>query len=322
MASEGDSFVVTTGDAIGYRSTLLPILIIGVSMVISYKLCGTYGIAIAGLGMLSFVGTTVSIDAFGPIADNAGGIAESCHLEPGVRKITDLLDAIGNMTAAIGKGNAIGSATFAAVALIMSYIGSYATADISLSSVIVYLTVGGVVGGGLILYFSALLTDNTIVAAKNLADAGEEQLKIPGVIEGTKKPDYTSIIELAANNALKHMLLPSIMALIAPILFGFSFGPNFVLGMLLGSTIAAVGLAIYNGNSGGAFDNAKKAIEIDRGKDPNNEALIRAHKAAVTGDTVGDTRKDVVGVALDIFIKTMSTVSNTLAHAFSSFHLF
>lgn len=322
MAYEGDSFVVTEGDAIGFRSTLWPILVIGVSMVISNMICGVYGIAIAGLGMLSFVGTTVSIDAFGPIADNAGGIAESCHLEPEVRMITDQLDAVGNTTAAIGKGNAIGSATFATVSLIMSYMGNYTTEEINLSSVIVYLVVGIVIGGALVMFFSALLTDNTIVAAKQLADAGEEQLKIPGVIEGTVKPDYNSVIELAANNALKHMLVPSLMALVTPVLFGFSFGPNFVLGILIGSTSMAVGLAIYNGNSGGAFDNAKKAIEIKRASCPNDAKLAQAHKAAVTGDTVGDTRKDVVGVALDIFIKTMSTVSNTLASLFRSFHLF
>lgn len=322
MAFEGDSFVVTEGDAIGYRSTLGPVLVIGVSMIIAYSLAGTYGIAIAGLGMLSFVGTTVSIDAFGPIADNAGGIAESCHLEPAVREITDQLDAVGNTTAAIGKGNAIGSAAFATVSLIMAYVESYTTGDIGLMSIIVHLVVGIIVGGALVMYFSALLTDNTIVAAKQLADAGEAQLKIPGVIEGTVKPDYTSIIELAANNALKHMLVPSVMALVTPILFGFSFGPNFVLGILIGATAVAVGLALYNGNSGGAFDNAKKAIEIEKATKPDDKALALAHKAAVTGDTVGDTRKDVVGVALDIFIKTMSTVSNTLASLFVSFHLF
>jgi len=322
MAFEGDSFVVTEGDAIGYRSTLGPVLVIGVSMIIAYSLAGTYGIAIAGLGMLSFVGTTVSIDAFGPIADNAGGIAESCHLDPEVRKITDQLDAVGNTTAAIGKGNAIGSAAFATVSLIMAYVESYTTGDIGLLSIIVHLVVGIIVGSVLVMYFSALLTDNTIVAAKKLADAGEAQLRIPGVIEGTVKPDYTSIIELAANNALKHMLVPSVMALITPVLFGFSFGPNFVLGILIGATAAAVGLALFNGNSGGAFDNAKKAIEIERATNPDDKSLALAHKAAVTGDTVGDTRKDVVGVALDIFIKTMSTVSNTLASLFVSFHLF
>ena len=323
MAFEGDSFVVTEGDGIGYRSALGPILVIGISMVISYRLAGTYGIAIAGLGMLSFVGTTVSIDAFGPIADNAGGIAESCHLEPNVRKITDQLDAVGNTTAAIGKGNAIGSAAFATVSLIMSYIGSYATHDISLTSVVVSLVVGSIVGGALVMYFSGLLTNNTIVAAKQLADAGEKQLREnPGIIAGTERPDYTAIIELAANNALRHMLVPSLMALVTPIVFGFSFGPDFVLGILIGSTAIAVGLALYNGNSGGAYDNAKKSIEILRTESPNDAKLVAAHKASVTGDTVGDTRKDVVGVALDIFIKTMSTVSNTLAPMFTSFHLF
>ena len=322
MAYEGDSFVVTEGDAIGYRSTLWPVLVIGVSMVISFSICGTYGIAIAGLGMLSFVGTTVSIDAFGPIADNAGGIAEGCHLEPEVRRITDQLDAVGNTTAAIGKGNAIGSAAFATVSLIMSYIGSYQTHDVSLLSVIVYLVIGSLIGGVLVLYFSALLTDNTITAAKVLADAGEEDLRRPGVLEGTAEPAYENIITLAANNALKHMLVPSLMALVSPILFGFSFGPDFMLGVLIGSTTVAVGMAIFNGNSGGAFDNAKKSIELLIASGDEGPGITMAHKASVTGDTVGDTRKDVVGVALDIFIKTMSTVSNTMASLFLSYHLF
>ena len=328
MAYEGDSFVVTEGDAIGYLSALAPVLVIGISMIISYRLCGVYGIAIAGLGMLSFVGTTVSIDAFGPIADNAGGIAESCHLDPEVRKITDQLDAVGNTTAAIGKGNAIGSAAFATVSLIMSYIGSFATHDISLNSVVVYLAVGTVIGGALVMYFSGLLTRNTIAAAKALADAGEHQLlSNPGILEGKVRPDYTSIIELAANNALKNMFIPSVMALVTPVIFGFTFGPILVLGLLIGSTAIAVSLALYNGNSGGAFDNSKKSIEIkiakliETGAEPET-AVILAHKASVTGDTVGDTRKDVVGVALDIFIKTMSTVSNTLASLFLSYHLF
>jgi K(+)-stimulated pyrophosphate-energized sodium pump len=178
------------------------------------------------------------------------------------------------------------------------------------------------------MYFSGLLTDNTIIAAKQLADAGEKQLREnPGILEGTDRPDYTAIIELAANNALKHMLVPSIMALVTPIVFGFSFGPNFVLGILVGSTAIAVGLALYNGNSGGAYDNGKKSIEIkmaklkEDGLTPDTATLL-AHKASVTGDTVGDTRKDVVGVALDIFIKTMSTVANTLASLFLSYHLF
>ena len=207
----------------------------------------------------------------------------------------------------------------------MSYIGSYTSNDVTLASVVVYLVVGSIVGGAMVMYFSGLLTDNTIEAAKDLADAGEKQLMSdPGILAGTVRPDYTAIIELAANNALKRMLVPSIMALITPMIFGFSFGPNFVLGILLGSTAVAVGLALYNGNSGGAFDNGKKSIEIEIANlDSEPGAKITAaHKASVTGDTVGDTRKDVVGVALDIFIKTMSTVSNTLASLFMSYHLF
>ena len=324
MAFEGDPFVVTEGDAIGYRSVLLPVMVIGISMLLANKICGTYGIAIAGLGMLSFVGTTVSIDAFGPIADNAGGIAEGCHLDPEVRKITDQLDAVGNTTAAIGKGNAIGSATFATVALVMSYISSFASNIGQITwSMVVNVLVGLCIGGALVAFFSAILTHNTIKAAYDMAEAGEKQLKIPGVLEGTVKPDYEGIIELAANNALRHMLLPSILALVSPILFGFTFGPFFVLGLLAGSTAIAICLAIYNGNSGGAFDNAKKEIEGRLAEsDGKDEKLISAHKASVVGDTVGDTRKDVVGVALDIFIKTMSTVSNTVAPLFTMFHLF
>ena len=323
MARDGDSFVVTEGDAIGYRSALVPSLIIGISMLVAYKLSGTYGIAIAGLGMLSFVGTTVSIDAFGPIADNAGGIAESCHLDPEIRKITDQLDAVGNTTAAIGKGNAIGSAAFATVSLIMSYAGGYMSRDVSLNSVIVYLVVGIILGAALVMFFSALLTDNTIVAAKQLAEAGEAQFREhPEILEGTMKPDYNGIIELAAGNALKHMLLPSVLAVLTPICFGFTFGPDLVLGILIGSASTAIVLALYNGNSGGAFDNAKKAIEITIANNGETPELAQAHKAAVTGDTVGDTRKDVVGVALDIFIKTMSTVSNTLVPLFANYHLF
>ena len=320
MATEGEAFVVTYGDAVGARSVLLPVLVIGISIILSGILCGTYGIAIAALGMLSFVGTTVSIDAFGPIADNAGGIAESCHLEESVRKITDELDAVGNTTAAIGKGNAIGSAAFATVALIMSYIGSYPASDYSNPMVIISVIVGGIIGGALIEFFISILTENTINSAKLMADEGERQLKIPGIIEGTKKPDYDKVIKMAADEALRCMLLPSVLALAAPIVFGFPFGPEIVLGLLGGSTIVAICRAIFNGNSGGAFDNAKKLIET--GGLPGHEKGSAAHKAAVVGDTVGDTRKDVVGVALDIFIKTMSTVANTLAPVFYTYRLF
>lgn len=318
MATEGEAFVITKGDAIGSRSCLLPILIIGVALVVSGLLCGTYGIAISSLGMLAFVGATVSIDAFGPIADNAGGLAESCHLDHDVRQITDKLDAVGNTTAAIGKGFAIGSAAFATVSLIVAYVGSYIAKGeqpvLNIASFIVIA--GGIIGGALIEYFSAMLTDNTIESAKIMADEGDKELSKPGVLEGTTKPDYNKMIEMAAKQALKKMLSPSVIALLIPIVGGLVFGWQFVGGILIGATIVAIPRAIFMGNSGGAFDNAKKYIESDQLEGYGKGSA--AHKAAVTGDTVGDTRKDVVGVALDIFIKTMSTVSNTLAPVFKS----
>ena len=306
-ATEGEAFVVTKGDAVGSKSCLFPILIIGVSLIVSGLLCGTYGIAIAALGMLSFVGTTVSIDAFGPIADNAGGLAESCHLDPDVREITDKLDSVGNTTAAIGKGFAIGSAAFATVSLICAFVGHFAEAP-KISDFL--LIAGAIIGGGLIEFFCALLTDNTIKSAKELADVGDRQLSQPGVLTGEVEPDYNELVRLATSSALKRMLVPSIIALAVPLVAGAIFGPELVLGILLGSTIVAIPRAIFMGNSGGAFDNAKKYIES--GAIEGHGKGTAAHKAAVTGDTIGDTRKDVVGVALDIFIKMMSTVATTL----------
>ena len=322
IAEEGEAFVITKGDAIGSRSCLLPILVIALALFISGKVCGTYGIAISSLGMLAFVGATVSIDAFGPIADNAGGLAESCHLTEDVRAITDKLDAVGNTTAAIGKGFAIGSAAFATVSLIVAYVGNYTSlsAEPTLNIASYVVVAGGIIGGALIEYFSALLTDNTIESARRMADEGDKHLSIPGVLEGKVKPDYNKLIEMAARQALKTMLLPSVLALLIPIVGGFLFGVQFVGGILIGATIVAIPRAIFMGNSGGAFDNAKKYIES--GAIPGHGKGTSAHKAAVTGDTVGDTRKDVVGVALDIFIKTMSTVANTLAVVFSRFTLF
>lgn len=322
IAHEGEAFVITKGDAIGSRSCLAPILVIGIALYVSGRLCGTYGIAISALGMLSFVGATVSIDAFGPIADNAGGIAESCHLDEKVRAITDKLDAVGNTTAAIGKGFAIGSAAFATVSLIVAYVSNYTSAGaepvLNIASYIVIA--GSIIGGAMVEYFSAMLTDNTIDAAKLMADEGDRQLSEPGILEGTKKPDYNRMIEMAANTAIRKMLMPSVLALFIPVLGGFLFGVEFVGGMLIGATIAAIPRAIFMGNSGGAFDNAKKYIES--GAIVGSEKGTPAHKAAVTGDTVGDTRKDVVGVALDIFIKTMSTVANSMATVFVHIRVF
>ena len=313
-ATEGEAFLVTKGDAVGSRSCLYPILVIAVSLLISGAICGTYGIAIASLGMLSFVGTTVSIDAFGPIADNAGGLAESCHLAPEVRVITDKLDSVGNTTAAIGKGFAIGSAAFATVSLIVAFIGNYATTGLQAPSFtgtsLIPVVAGLIIGGALIEFFTAILTDNTIKSAKELANVGDRQLSDPAILKGEKDPDYNELVRLATASALKRMLFPSIIALVVPLVGGAVFGVNFVLGVLLGATVVAIPRAIFMGNSGGAFDNAKKYIE--QGKLLGHGKGSPAHKAAVTGDTIGDTRKDVVGVALDIFIKMMSTVSTTL----------
>ena len=321
IAHEGDAFVVTKGDAIGSRSVLLPLLISSIALFVSGKLSGTYGVALSAMGMLSFVAVTVSIDAFGPIADNAGGFAESCGLGSNVREITDKLDSVGNTTAAIGKGFAIGSAAFATVSLIVAYVGNYTPIGrepiLNIASFVVIA--GGLVGGALIEYFCALLTDNTIESARLMADEGDAQLSLPGVMEGTKKPDYNKVIGMAASNALQKMLLPSVLALLIPAIGGFLFGVEFVGGILVGATIVAVPRALFMGNSGGAFDNAKKYIES--GQLEGHGKGSEAHKASVTGDTVGDTRKDVVGVALDIFIKTMSTVANTLAPIIAKFTL-
>ena len=321
IASEGEAFVVTKGDAIGSRSCLLPILLIAISLIIAGFVCGIYGVALSALGMLAFVGTTVSIDAFGPIADNAGGLAESCHLDANVRVITDKLDAVGNTTAAIGKGFAIGSAAFATVSLIVAYVSSYIAAgqELVLNFASFWVIAGGILGGALIEYFSALLTDNTIESAKIMADDGDKLLSIPGVLEGTVKPDYNRMIATATKQALRKMLLPSVLALLIPVVGGLLFGVEFVGGLLVGATITAIPRAIFMGNSGGAFDNAKKYIES--GAIQGHGKGSAAHKAAVTGDTIGDTRKDVVGVALDIFIKSMSTVANTLVTVFNSIHL-
>lgn len=319
VSPEGPAFLVTLGDALGFRSCLAPGITIGVSIVLSYVSCGLYGIAIAALGMLSFVGATVSIDAFGPIADNAGGIAEGCHLGEEFRAITDKLDATGNTTAAIGKGFAIGSAAYATVSLIFAYVGNFTSGEIVLNMADPMTVAGGVIGACLVGYFIALLSKNTIDNAASMADAGDEQLtNNPGILDGTAKPDYESIIKIATQLSLKKMLVPSILAIIIPIpclIIGYEFAG----GLLIGATFVAIPMAIFMGNSGGAFDNAKKYVE---------EGLLKgfkkgsdAHKTTVIGDTIGDTRKDVVGVALDIFIKMMSTVANTLAPIFASIHL-
>ena len=332
MCTEGEAFVVTKGDAVGSRSVLLPVFVIIIALIVSGVIGGSYGIAISALGMLAFVGATVSIDAFGPIADNAGGLAEACHLDPDVRKITDKLDAVGNTTAAIGKGFAIGSAAFATVSLIMAYVGNYTSQEfiaeaepvignggLNLNFASFFVVAGGILGGALVEYFCAILTDNTIDAAKIMADVGDKQMT-QEVLDGKAKPDYNMMIAMAAKEAIHRMVLPSVLALLIPIVGGFILGVEFVGGILVGATIVAIPRAIFMGNSGGAFDNAKKYIE--QGMLKGHGKGSPAHKASVTGDTIGDTRKDVVGVALDIFIKLMSTVANTIAPIIRNFRIF
>jgi len=322
FSKEGEAFNFTKGDAVGERSCLAPIIVIALAIVISSSICGVYGIAIASVGMLSFVGAIVSIDAFGPIADNAGGIAESCGLGEDVRAITDLADAAGNTTAAIGKGLAIGSAAFATISLMVTYVSSYTLGlkEAQLNIIAPLVIAGAIVGAAIIKYFSGILTDNTIDSAYKMAEEGERQLAIPGVLERKVTPDYDRVIQLASDEALRKMLQPSLLMLLVPAIGGMLFGPEFVGGILVGATIVAIPDAIFMGNSGGAFDNAKKYIESGMLEGcPKGSA---AHKAAVSGDTAGDTRKDVVGVALDIGIKLMSTVANTMAPVFATTHLF
>ena len=314
-ATEGEAFVVTKGDAVGSKSCLFPILIIGASLIVAGAIGSFYGIAIASLGMLSFVGTTVSIDAFGPIADNAGGLAESCHLPEDVRNITDKLDAVGNTTAAIGKGFAIGSAAFATVSLICAFVGNFTTHGIEMPKVTDYQFIAGcIIGGALIEFFIALLTDNTIAAAKELADVGDKQLQDPAILKGEKDPDYNELVRLATSSALKRMLIPSIIAILVPLVTGIFFGLEIVHGILLGATIVAIPRAIVMGNSGGAFDNAKKYIES--GAIPGHGKGSAAHKAAVTGDTIGDTRKDVAlfynSFSINLDIASNVSISSSL----------
>ncbi|MBQ3430883.1 sodium/proton-translocating pyrophosphatase [Candidatus Saccharibacteria bacterium] len=330
IAPEGTPFLVTLGDALGSNSVFWITLAIVLSTVASLVVAGIYGVAISGLGMLSFVGAMVSIDAFGPIADNAGGIAEAAHLDPKVRIITDKLDATGNTTAAMGKGFAIGSAAQTTSSLILAYIGvmfvGVAVISFNLSALPAILA-GMILGGGLIGKFSGMLGADTIMSAAKMADHGDK-LMTPDVVSGAKAlqdTDYRALVKEGTENAIARMVPPPIIAIVAVFFGGIVFGFGFVAGLLIGATVAAVYQAIFNGNSGGAFDNAKKYWEAKASLGEIDEAskeYVDIHKTVVDGDTIGDTRKDVIGVALDIFIKMMSTAANTLAPIFINYSLF
>ena len=312
------AITITEGLSVGMRSTLLTVVTLGAAMLIAHLCSGTFGVAMAAVGMLSFVSITVSVDTYGPISDNAGGIAEMSNLGEDVRAITDKLDAVGNTTAAIGKGFAIGSAAFATVSLMISYLYTFTpvTTDIVLDFMNPLTLIGALVGAALTFYFSSLLIKAVSNSAQKMVDEVRRQFRtIKGLREGEASPDYKSCIEIATNGALGEMKAPALISVLVPVVSGFVFGPEFVAGILVGATIAAIMLAVFCGNSGGAWDNAKKYIEsLGRKGTPE-------HHAAVVGDTVGDPLKDTVGPSLDILIKIMSTVSIIFVCIYAEFNL-
>ena len=321
-AKEGAALTITQGLAVGMKSCMLPLIILGITTYVSYAVSGMFGIAMAAVGMLSFVSATVSVDTYGPISDNAGGIAEMSELEPEVREITDKLDSVGNTTAAIGKGFAIGSASFAALSLMVSFLYAFQPegSQLELNFTNPLILAGALIGGALPFLFSGMLIEAVANAARKMVDEVRRQFKeIPGILEGKAKPDYKTCIEISSQGALKEMRMPAILSIIFPVISGFIFGPYFVGGLLIGATLSAIMLAIFTGNAGGAWDNAKKYIES--GAFEGQGKGSPAHDAAVVGDTVGDPLKDTVGPSLDILIKIMSTVSLVAAVLFYNYNL-
>lgn len=319
---EGAALTITQGLALGMKSCMAPCLVLGAGIIVSYQAAGMYGVAMAAMGMLSFVTATVSVDTYGPISDNAGGIAEMSMLDPKVREITDTLDSVGNTTAAIGKGFAIGSGALAALALMISYLYSYNdfNTELILNLMEPMTLAGAIIGGALPFLFSGMLIEAVAKAARKMVDEVRRQFReIPGILEGKAKPDYKTCIEISSKGAIGEMKVPSMLAIVVPVACGFIFGPEFVGGILIGSTICSIMIAIFAGNAGGAWDNGKKYIES--GKVPGSGKGSPAHDAAVIGDTVGDPLKDTVGPCLDIFIKIMSTVSLVAVAVFAEHNL-
>ncbi len=323
MSKSGAPLTINQGVADSMQAPLIMGIVIVLAILISYGLCDMYGVALAGCGMLSFVATTVSVDTFGPISDNAGGIAEMSHLDDTVRKITDELDSVGNTTAAIGKGFAIGSAAFTALGLMVNYLNAFQTGNtLILNAINIFVLSGFIIGTLLPGFFSGMLIKSVIKAAFDMVEEVKWQFKnIPGLLEGKPgvQPDYTQCIKIATKTSLKEMKRPAILAVVVPVLSGLIFGPEFVAGILLGSILSSIFLAIFFGTAGGQWDNAKKFIE--KGLLYGENKGTPAHIASVIGDTVGDSWKDTAGPCLDIFIKIETTASLVFIGVFSSFNL-